>query len=63
MAGMELLSLLTDPALTGHESAWVQATLTDDTRPLQAMEQLRRRFPHTLVLAFEPTHPERSEHL
>ena len=37
------------PALAGHESAWVQATLTDDIRPLQAMERLRRRFPHTLV--------------
>ena len=37
-----------------HESAWVQATLTDDVRPLQAMERLRARFPHTLVLGFEP---------
>jgi DNA repair protein SbcD/Mre11 len=50
----ELDLLLTDPGLTRHESAWVQATLTDATRPLQAMERLRRRFPHTLVLAFEP---------
>ena len=24
------------------------------------MEQLRRRFPHTLVLAFEPTYPRDS---
>jgi DNA repair protein SbcD/Mre11 len=51
-----LESLLTDPALTRHEQAWVQATLTDDNRPLQAMDQLRRRFPHALVLAFSPTH-------
>jgi exonuclease SbcD len=50
----DLDSLLTDPALTRHESAWVQATLTDDTRPLQAMDRLRRRFPHALVLVFEP---------
>jgi DNA repair protein SbcD/Mre11 len=50
----DLESLLTDPALTRHESAWVQATLTDDTRPLQAMDRLRRRFPHALVLVFEP---------
>jgi DNA repair protein SbcD/Mre11 len=50
----ELDLLLTDPCLTRHEAAWVQATLTDATRPLQAMERLRRRFPHTLVLAFEP---------
>ena len=55
-----LESLLTDPALTPHEQAWVQATLTDDSRPLQAMDQLRRRFPHALVLAFEPTHPRDS---
>jgi exonuclease SbcD len=38
----------------------VQATLTDDSRPLQAMERLRRRFPHALVLAFAPTNPEGS---
>jgi DNA repair protein SbcD/Mre11 len=46
--------LLTDAALARHEHSWVQATLTDDTRPLQAMERLRTRFPHTLVLGFEP---------
>ena len=33
----------------------MQATLTDDLRPQRAMEQLRRRFPHTLVVAFEPS--------
>ena len=47
--------LLTDPRLGVHESSWVQATLTDDSRPLQAMDRLRARFPHTLVLGFEPT--------
>jgi exonuclease SbcD len=46
--------LLADPSLRRHESAWVQATLTDAVRPLQAMERLRARFPHTLVIAFEP---------
>jgi exonuclease SbcD len=51
--------LLADPRLTVHESSWVHATLTDATRPLQAMERLRCRFPHTLVLAFEPTGGER----
>jgi exonuclease SbcD len=30
----------------------VQVTLTDARRPLRAMELLRRRFPHTLVLQF-----------
>ncbi|MDI6908407.1 exonuclease SbcCD subunit D [Nocardioides sp.] len=49
-----LAELLGDPRLEAHEPAWVQATLTDEVRPLQAMEQLRRRFPHTLVLGFEP---------
>jgi exonuclease SbcD len=32
----------------------VHVTLTDAARPLQAMERLRVRFPHTLQLAFEP---------
>lgn len=50
-----LEELLADPALKRHEGAWVQATLTDDIRPLQAMERLRVRFPHALVIAFEPT--------
>ena len=49
-----LESLLSDPALTRHEDAWVQATITDPARPERAMEQLRGRFPHTLQLAFEP---------
>lgn len=47
-----LKSLLSDPSLTGHEDDWVQVTLTDTRRPARAMEQLRRRFPHTLVLQF-----------
>lgn len=47
-----LLDLLADPALADHEGDWVQATVTDVPRPARAMEQLRRRFPHTLVLQF-----------
>ncbi|WP_134765972.1 exonuclease SbcCD subunit D [Nocardioides sp. 1609] len=47
--------LLADPALAEHEASWVEATLTDPARPLQAMERLRRRFPHTMVLAFAAT--------
>ena len=50
-----LAELLGDPALGSHEGAWVQATLTDQERPAHAMETLRRRFPHTLVLGFEPS--------
>ncbi|GAB3767271.1 exonuclease SbcD [Nocardioides ginsengisegetis] len=56
-----LAELLDDPAHDTHEGSWVQATLTDDVRPLQAMEQLRRRFRHTLVLSFEPASGDRSE--
>lgn len=50
----DLQSLLTDPAHAGVEGAWVQATLTDARRPTQAMERLRHRFPHALLLRFEP---------
>ncbi|WP_203335443.1 exonuclease SbcCD subunit D [Nocardioides limicola] len=49
-----LEALLADPAYTADEGAWVQATLTDDIRPAEAMERLRRRFPHALVLTFAP---------
>ena len=49
-----LADLLDDPRHAGAEDAWVHVTLTDDARPQQAMDRLRRRFPHTLVLAFEP---------
>lgn len=49
-----LESLLTDPRHTAAEQAWVQVTVTDPTRPLGAMEQVRRRFPHALELRFEP---------
>ena len=44
--------LLHDPTLDPHEDDWVQVTLTDAVRPPRAMEQLRRRFAHALVLQF-----------
>lgn len=50
-----LEELLADPALVSHEDRWLQVTLTDDVRPLQAMERLRARFPHTLALAYRPS--------
>jgi len=46
--------LLTDPAHAGLEQSWLQVTLTDRRRPAAAMERLRRRFPHALVLHFDP---------
>ncbi|WP_182523326.1 exonuclease SbcCD subunit D [Nocardioides dongkuii] len=52
-----LEDLLVDPALAAHEDAWIQVTLTDTARPTQAMDRLRRRFPHTLVLGFESVAP------
>jgi len=36
------------------EAAYCQITLTDAERPAQAMEQVRTRFPDTLVLSFDP---------
>jgi exonuclease SbcD len=46
--------VLADPRHRAAESAWCQVTLTDAVRPLGAMERVRRRFPHTLELRFEP---------
>ncbi len=37
--------------LTGH---YLQVTVTDPVRPREPMERLRTRFPHVLVLGFEP---------
>ncbi|MCU7821835.1 exonuclease SbcCD subunit D [Kitasatospora sp. DSM 101779] len=44
------------------EDRWVQATLTDAARPAEPMESLRRRFPHTLQLLFEPEPAEDDPH-
>ncbi|HEY7488966.1 MAG TPA: exonuclease SbcCD subunit D [Streptosporangiaceae bacterium] len=46
--------LLTDGAYEPFKDHWLQVTLTDPARPPGAMERLRGRFPHTLVLGFEP---------
>ena len=48
-----LADLLADPAHATAERAWCQVTLTDPIRPQGAMDRLRRRFPHTLVLQFD----------
>ncbi|MCC9146588.1 MULTISPECIES: exonuclease SbcCD subunit D [unclassified Arthrobacter] len=50
----KLEELLADPGLADAEDAYCQVTLTDAQRPAKAMELLRRRFPDTLVLAFDP---------
>jgi exonuclease SbcD len=49
-----LAELLESPDHAWAETAYCQVTLTDPVRPPQAMEQLRARFPDTLVLGFEP---------
>ena len=46
--------LLVDPTHAGLEDAWLQVTLTDPRRPMHAMDRLRGRFPHVLVLGFDP---------
>lgn len=50
----DLEDLLGSPAYAEAEDAYCQVTLTDPVRPLGAMDRLRARFPHTLVLRFEP---------
>ncbi len=49
-----LEELLAHPSHAAAEAAWCQVTLTDAVRPLGAMDQVRRRFPHTLELRFDP---------
>jgi exonuclease SbcD len=49
-----LPDLLTSPAFTSYENDFVSVTLTDPSRPEGAMDALRARFPHVLVLTFEP---------
>ena len=49
-----LAELVASPSYTEFEDDFVSVVLTDTGRPEGAMDQLRRRFPHVLVLAFEP---------
>jgi exonuclease SbcD len=50
----QLEELLTDARHAHLESAYLHVTLTDAERPREPMARLRQRFPHTLVLQFEP---------
>lgn len=43
-------ALLADPAHRAAEGAWVRARLTDEVLPRHAMDRLRDRFPHAVVL-------------
>ena len=49
-----LADLLGSAAYARYEDDFVSVTLTDPSRPEGAMDALRARFPHVLVLAFEP---------
>lgn len=49
-----LEEVLAAPEHGPAEEAWVQVTLTDAIRPVGALEQLTRRFPHLLQLHFDP---------
>jgi DNA repair protein SbcD/Mre11 len=49
-----LAELLGSPVYTQYEQDFVSVTLTDPSRPEGPMDALRTRFPHVLVLAFEP---------
>ncbi len=49
-----LEDLLQAPEHDAVADHWLAVVLTDPQRPRAAMERLRRRFPHTLTIAFEP---------
>ncbi len=49
-----LADLLSSSAYTQFQQDFVSVTLTDPSRPEGPMDALRTRFPHILVLAFEP---------
>ena len=49
-----LADLLSSREYARYENDFVSVTLTDPSRPEAPMDALRTRFPHILVLAFEP---------
>jgi len=49
-----LTGLLTSASCDRYRDDFLSVVLTDASRPEGAMERLRARFPHVLVLAFEP---------
>ncbi len=58
-----LADLLVDPALQPQEDDWLSVVLHDPVRPEDPMARLRTRFPHVLVLDWQPegaVHDERT---
>jgi len=49
-----LADLLSSGEYAAYEDDFVSVTLTDQSRPEGPMDALRTRFPHVLVLTFEP---------
>ncbi len=49
-----LAELLVAPALAAQEDDWLSVVLTDPVRPQEPMARLRTRFPHVLVLDWQP---------
>jgi len=49
-----LADLLVDPALSAQSGDWLSVVLTDPVRPEDPMARLRTRFPHVLVLDWQP---------
>jgi len=47
-------TLLSSAEHAAARDAFVAVTLTDPVRPVAAMERLRARFPHTLMMTWEP---------
>ncbi|MGW0038400.1 exonuclease SbcCD subunit D [Gordonia sp. NPDC003376] len=55
--------LLSDAAYADAEDHYVEATLTDAVRPLDAMRRLRERFPHAVHVRWErPETTERTDY-
>ncbi|HET7689550.1 MAG TPA: exonuclease SbcCD subunit D [Nocardioidaceae bacterium] len=55
--------LLADPHLADVETSWLQVVLTDTVRPQHAMARLLARFPHALMLDFQPEGPAPTKRL
>ena len=57
-----LHDLLSSAVFACYEGDFVSVTLTDPSRPEAAMDAVRARFPHVLVLAFDPEGARPDEH-
>lgn len=55
MLSGRLDELMTSRRFAADEGAWAHVTLTDPIRPIAAMDRIRTRFPHALVIAYAPS--------